>query len=161
MRHEKGKLVSNNYRLRYSWHKLTPMVLAEIYSNEFAKVEVNLEHKFIQVTWLQHTSGTPAREVLEVALQFARGEGLTNWLHDMRKIDYITLAGQSWTANEFFAAFDYELHHRLAWVASPKSIDMVPDALIQEAIRQNPVLAKIVEMRVFLDMETAEYWLSQ
>jgi hypothetical protein len=34
---------------------------------------------------------------------------------------------------------------------------MIPDALIQEAIRQNPVLAKIVEMRVFLDMETAEY----
>ena len=69
------------------------MVLTEIYSNEFAKVEVNHEHKFIQVTWLQHR-GTPAREVLEVALQFARREGLTNWLHDMRKINYITLAGQ-------------------------------------------------------------------
>ena len=137
------------------------MVLTEVFSNELAKVEVNLEHEFIQVTWLQHTSGTPAREVLEVALQFARREGLTNWLHDMRKIDYITLAGQSWTANEFFAAFDHKSLHRLAWVASPKSLDMIPDTLIQEAIRQNPVLARIIEMRVFLVMETAEYWLSQ
>lgn len=137
------------------------MGLVKIYTDECAKVEVNPAHKLIQVTWLQHTSGTPAREVLGVALEFALREGFSNWLHDMRKIDYIDLAGQSWTASEFFAAFDHKLHHRLAWVASPKNIDMIPDALIQEAIRQNPVLAETVEMRVFLDMETAEYWLSR
>jgi hypothetical protein len=77
----------------------------------------------------------------------------------MRKINYTTVADQSWTAKEFFPAFDPRLHHRLACVASPENVDLLPDALIFDSIRQNPVLAESIEMEVFLNPEMAQYWL--
>jgi hypothetical protein len=44
------------------------MAPKEIYLNEYAKVEADLERGFVRVTWLQHTSGAPLRAVLEEAL---------------------------------------------------------------------------------------------
>lgn len=140
--------------------KLQPMDLTEIYRDEHGKVEADLENRFIRVTWLRHTSGPPLREVLETSLRYARAEGLNRWLCDMRRLNYTTVADQNWTAMEFFAAFDHRLHHRIACVASPENVELIPDALISGSIRQNPVLAESMEMRVFLDMELAGYWLS-
>jgi hypothetical protein len=135
------------------------MALQEIHLNEYAKVEADLEKGFVRVTWLQHTSGAPLRAVLVEALQYARAHGLNRWLYDMRKINYTTVADQSWTAKEFFPSFDHRLHHRLACVASPENVDLLPDALISDSIRQSPVLAESIEMKVFLNPEMAQYWL--
>ncbi|MFT2008684.1 hypothetical protein ACMA1I_08415 [Pontibacter sp. 13R65] len=135
------------------------MKLTLIYSNENARIEASPEDKYIQVTWLEHTSGTPLKDVLLTALQYALSEGIFLWLYDMRKINYTTVADQAWTLKEFFPAFDAQLQYRLACVARPENVEMLPDALIQEAIDHDPVLYKNIKMKILLDMELAKYWL--
>ncbi len=137
------------------------MALKNTFSNEHATVETDSESRLVQVTWLRHASGAPFREVLEIALRQGRAEGLTRWLYDMRRISFTTVADQRWTAGEYLPAFDHRLQHRLAYVASPENVDLLPEALIADSIRRCPVLAEAVEMQVLLDRETAEYWLSR
>ncbi|GAA4431712.1 hypothetical protein GCM10023188_19520 [Pontibacter saemangeumensis] len=135
------------------------MALTEIHSNEYGKVEADPGNGLIKVTWLQHTSGAPFRELYGEALCHARAAGITLWLHDMRKLSYALIAEQNWAVKDHFPAFDLTKRHRLAYVVRPQSLDLIPDTLIQEAIRKDPALAGSIEMEVFLDMEVAEHWL--
>ena len=135
------------------------MKLTEIYRNEDAVLEANSEHSFIQLTWFRHASGEPFRHVQETALHHARALGICRWLVDMRRLDYVTIADQLWTAMEYLPAFDLRLHHRTSCVVSPQALDLIPNTLLQEALRHNPALAGQMELEVFLSREEAEAWL--
>ncbi|WP_114778411.1 hypothetical protein [Botryobacter ruber] len=135
------------------------MKLTEAFTNAYAKIELNSQWKYIQLTWLQHTELEPLRNVLLTALKFAREEKIDHWLFDLRKLNYTMLSDQIWSANEYFPSFDLTLHHRLACVVSPTSAEMFPDVAIQQAIQQKDEVMEHIKLEIFLDMEVAKYWL--
>jgi hypothetical protein len=135
------------------------MKLTEVFSNEIARAEANIDKKFIKVTWLEHISGAPLQEVLREVLHYAQAEEIHCWLFDLRKLNYTTIADQNWTAKDYFTAFDHRLDHKIACVVSPEKMDMLPDSLIQDAIQRHFVMSTSIEMKIFSNMELAEQWL--
>ena len=137
------------------------MKLTELYRNDYAIIEVNLQNKYIQVTWFQHTSLATLRDILGKALKFANTKDISLWLHDCRKLCYVTIADQNWIAQKFYAAFNPRQQHRSACVVSAHNVDLIPEGLISEHIRNDRLLAENLELKYFLDKDLAEFWLSE
>lgn len=137
----------------------TFMELTPVFQNEYARLAVSPANKLMQLTWLQHASGEPFRQVLQVAQQLTHNQGLCLWLNDMRKLNYVTMADQLWTVKEFMPAFDLRFHYRTACVVTLQNVDLVPDTLLQDTLERNPAMKRNMELGVFLDMEEAMSWL--
>ncbi|RDC63599.1 hypothetical protein [Adhaeribacter pallidiroseus] len=81
------------------------MNLTLVFSNEYIKLEVDQELRFLQTTWLRQPTSSQFREQLQQVVDYALANNINKALFNVRQRAYLEMADQNWLTREIVPLF--------------------------------------------------------
>jgi hypothetical protein len=101
------------------------MVIAKLFENEHASIEVLREQRLARVTWKANASGAAYREPILALIDVVKGNGLHLLLNDTRRIGATYYGDQVWTNIEVLPILTASGITRIANINSREGVNLI------------------------------------
>lgn len=137
--------------------------MIELINNWYVTVCTSRERQLVEVVWKEHCESDAFRSILSDVMGFVREQGITKWLCDMRRLQYILLADQNWLAGMLLPSMPSQEQekYRFAYIISLTNLELMSSLAIQATVQGDPLLTGRLALEIFMSRESVLMWLNQ
>ncbi|WP_205504371.1 hypothetical protein [Rufibacter psychrotolerans] len=130
-----------------------------VYQDDYLKVEVDENVKFIYLEWFSPPATPQFREAFQAAARLALDLKIEYWLSDARVIPYLDFAEQNWVLREMTPLLMASPLRKYARLSTKESIGLLDFHRIYSALSSSPDLEARTQFEAFTDKDSALEWL--